>query len=62
MEPDTTPCFIPGRGARVLAVRAEERRPVGRMGELHPRVLLNHKLAQPVAVFAVDVEALALWR
>jgi phenylalanyl-tRNA synthetase beta chain len=81
VEPDTTPCFIPGRGARVLAVRTGgpggftppggaavkavpegERRPVGRMGELHPQVVLNHKLAQPASAFAVDLEALALWR
>jgi phenylalanyl-tRNA synthetase beta chain len=63
VEPDATPCFIPGRGARVLAARGEsEPRPVGRMGELHPRVLLNHKLAHPVSAFAIDLEALALWR
>ena len=57
-EPDAAPCFIPGRGARVLAVRGEERRAIGRMGELHPEVLERHKLVHPVSVFEIELELL----
>jgi uridine kinase len=48
----------PKRGAAVVAVRGEERRHVGRMGELHPQVLERHKLVQPVSCFEVDLEEL----
>jgi phenylalanyl-tRNA synthetase beta chain len=59
VEPDPAPCFIAGRGARVIAVRDGERRAVGRLGELHPQVIVSHKLAHPVSAFEVDLEALA---
>jgi phenylalanyl-tRNA synthetase beta chain len=58
-EPVAAPCFIAGRGARVLACRGDEERwEVGVMGELHPQVLENHKLVHPVAVFEVDLSIL----
>jgi phenylalanyl-tRNA synthetase beta chain len=59
VEPDATPTFISGRGARVLAVRDGTEQAVGRMGELHPEVLESYKLVHPVAIFEVDLEALA---
>jgi phenylalanyl-tRNA synthetase beta chain len=59
-EPDDAPCFIPGRGARVLATRdGSDPVPVGRMGELHPEVLERFKLVHPAAVFEVQLELLA---
>ncbi len=57
-EPDQAGCFIPGRGARVVACRGQERRQVGKMGELHPQVLENHKLIHPAAVCELDLAAL----
>ncbi len=57
-EPSAAPCFIPGRGARVLAVRGGERREAGLMGELHPEVLLRRKLVHPVSVFELRLAAL----
>ena len=62
-EPDDAGCFIPGRGARVVAVAAgagpeEAGIAVGLVGEVHPEVLERHKLVQPVALFEVDLEPL----
>jgi phenylalanyl-tRNA synthetase beta chain len=59
VEADDSPLFITGRGAVVVASRAGERRTVGRMGELHPEVLENHKIVHPASVFEVDLEKLA---
>jgi len=57
---DGAPCFIPGRGARVLATPVDggEENEVGLMGEVHPQVLENYKLVQPAAVFEVDLSRL----
>ena len=62
--PDALPCFIEGRGARVLACpldaegeTGEELR-VGLAGEIHPQVLENYKLVQPTAVFELDLQLL----
>jgi len=57
-EPDDDPVFIPGRGARILAVRGEERLAVGSMGELHPEVLETQKLVHPTAALTLDLDAL----
>jgi len=54
-EPDDSPCFIPGRGARVVLVREGRRRDAGIVGELHPEVLERHKLVHPVALFELDL-------
>jgi len=58
VEPDDDPTFIPGRGAKVIAIRDHERQVVGVMGELHPEVLENHKLVHPAAVFELSLEPL----
>lgn len=47
--------FIPGRGANV-GIGATT---VGLMGEVHPQVLERFKLIQPVALFELDLAALA---
>ena len=54
---DDSPCFIPGRGAQVLAtpVAGGEEISVGLAGEIHPQVLENNKLVQPAAVFEVNL-------
>lgn len=57
-EPDDSPCFIPGRGARVVLTAGEVRREAGRVGEVHPEVLERQRLGQPVALFEVDLTAL----
>ncbi len=59
-EQDDAPCFIPGRGARVMASRGEgdEERCVGLVGEVHPEVLEGYKLVQPTAVFELNLDLL----
>jgi phenylalanyl-tRNA synthetase beta chain len=58
-EPEELPCFIPGRGARVVVTRGELRRVAGVAGELHPEVLEHYKLVHPAAVFELDLTVLA---
>ena len=58
-QPDDSPCFISGRGARVLAQRAGQLIDLGSMGELHPEVLESYKLIHPAAVFELDLAQLA---
>jgi phenylalanyl-tRNA synthetase beta chain len=57
-EPDPSPMFIPGRGAKVIAVRGDTRHPVGHIGELHPEVLEKSKLVQPVSYFELTLQPL----
>lgn len=59
VEPSSDGLFIPGRGARLFAIRGSERRDVGLMGEVHPEVLERHKLIHPAAVLEVSLAALA---
>lgn len=58
VEPHAEPYFVPGRGARVLATRGDTRHPVGVMGEIHPAVLENFKLTQPVSIFELELDRL----
>ncbi len=46
--------FIPGRGARVLVGGKE----IGRMGEMHPKVLENFGLKAPVAALEINLSFL----
>ena len=48
------PAFHPGRAARVLM----ENRPVGWIGELHPRWQQKYELARPAVLFELDTDAL----
>ncbi|MFO7676463.1 MAG: phenylalanine--tRNA ligase subunit beta [bacterium] len=52
------PAYIPGRCARILLPRAGQRGPAGTVGEIHPQVLENFGLGQPVAVFELDLSLL----
>ncbi|WP_126664211.1 phenylalanine--tRNA ligase subunit beta [Haloterrigena salifodinae] len=52
--PTDHPTFIPGRTAAVV-IDGEE---VGVIGEVHPKVLVEHDLEVPVAAFEFDLEAL----
>ncbi|ELZ21532.1 phenylalanyl-tRNA ligase subunit beta [Haloterrigena salina JCM 13891] len=52
--PTDHPTFIPGRTASVV-IDGEE---VGVIGEVHPKVLVEHDLEVPVAAFEFDLEAL----
>lgn len=52
------PTCLPGRAARIVAVRGEQERDVGVLGELHPEVIENHRLRLPAAFFEVDLSAL----
>ena len=54
-EPKPRPWLHPGRAADVMA----EGRELGWIGELHPRVTRAWELADPVAAFELDVDALA---
>jgi phenylalanyl-tRNA synthetase beta chain len=48
----------PGRTARLLAVRGEERIPVGFAGELHPALTEASDLPRTVAVLEIDLDRL----
>ncbi|MDG5758564.1 phenylalanine--tRNA ligase beta subunit-related protein [Natronococcus sp. A-GB1] len=48
------PTFIPGRAADVVI----DGEVVGVVGEIHPKVLVEHDLEVPVAAFEFDIEAL----
>jgi phenylalanyl-tRNA synthetase beta chain len=48
------PTFIPGRAAAVVV----DGEPAGVVGEVHPKVLVEHDLEVPVAAFEFDLEAL----
>ncbi|QRV17220.1 phenylalanine--tRNA ligase subunit beta [Haloterrigena salifodinae] len=52
--PTAHPTFIPGRTAAVVIDGKE----VGVIGEVHPKVLVEHDLEVPVAAFEFDLEAL----
>ncbi|ELY78613.1 phenylalanine--tRNA ligase subunit beta [Natrinema pallidum] len=52
--PTDHPTFIPGRTAAIV-IDGEE---VGVIGELHPKVLIEHDLEVPVSAFEFDLEAL----
>ena len=52
--PTTHPTFIPGRVADVVV----DGECVGVVGEIHPRVLVDHDLELPVAAFELRLEAL----
>ncbi|MEM8836358.1 MAG: phenylalanine--tRNA ligase subunit beta [Planctomycetota bacterium] len=52
------PTFIPGRAARVFAVRDGARTDVGMLGEIHPEVLERLGLVHPVSAFELELEAL----
>ncbi len=52
--PTEHPTFIPGRTASIV-IDGEE---VGVIGEIHPKVLVEHDLEVPVSAFEFDLEAL----
>jgi phenylalanyl-tRNA synthetase beta chain len=52
------PQFLPGRGARIVAVQGQTARQVGQLGELHPEVLDAFKLRHPAALFELDLTTL----
>ena len=52
--PTDHPSFLPGRTAAVVL----DGEPVGVVGELHPKVLIEHDLELPVAAFEFDLAAL----
>jgi len=53
-EPASHPAFHPGRSARVTV----DGKPIGWLGELHPRWQQKYELPLPPTLFEVDVEAL----
>jgi phenylalanyl-tRNA synthetase beta chain len=52
---DNHPAFIAGRCAGVRLRRGGTSAPVGMLGEVHPQVLENFGLGQPVALFEFDL-------
>lgn len=52
LEESTCPCFIPGRGVKILV----NRKVIGRFGEIRPEVLMNWQLEMPVAYFEINLE------
>ncbi len=49
------PFYLPGRCARILAVKGDRKHDVGHFGEVHPEVLEHFGLTYPVAAVEVDV-------
>jgi phenylalanyl-tRNA synthetase beta chain len=54
MEEFTDPVFIDGRAARIMIGKAE----IGHFGEIHPKVLNNFKLEEPVVALEINLERL----
>jgi phenylalanyl-tRNA synthetase beta chain len=52
------PQYLPGRSARMFAVRGDRRAPVGTFGEIHPEVLERFGLTYPVAALEVELDFL----
>jgi len=52
------PQFLPGRGAKIVAVKEGTEQEVGELGELHPEVLDAFKLRHPAALFELDLTTL----
>ncbi len=50
---------LPGRAAEIVALRGEERRVVGRMGEVHPQVLEAFRLRHPTVMFELELMRLS---
>lgn len=57
-EPVEIGTFLPGRCARLVACRGDERREVGQIGEVHPEVLDRFHLRYPTVAFEVDLGGL----
>ncbi len=57
-EPLAVPTYIDGRGARIVAIRGEQRVAIGEIGELHPEVLEAFRLRHPVVAFEIDLAQL----
>ena len=53
------PAFLPGRAAKVWALKGDQRIDAGVVGEVHPRVLETYKLSHPVSLFELDLEVLS---
>ena len=47
--------YIPGRAAKVMVTKDGERIELGRLGEVHPRVLENFNIGQPVVLSELDL-------
>ena len=50
--------YLPGRAARIFAVKDGEEVLVGELGELHPAVLDAFRLKHPAAMFEIDLTTL----
>ncbi len=58
VTPTEDPSFIKGRVGKLTAKMQGKKRPFGRLGEVHPKVILNFSLEKPTAAFELDVEKL----
>ncbi|MFH1105740.1 MAG: phenylalanine--tRNA ligase subunit beta [Candidatus Aenigmatarchaeota archaeon] len=55
LKKSTHPSFIDGRIADVIV----KNKPIGFVGEIHPKVLNNFRLKMPVAAFEIDLQAIS---
>lgn len=54
-EPERLPnCFIEGRTAEISL----NNKPIGFLGEIHPKILKNWKIKMPVALFEINLEGI----
>jgi len=52
IKPTLHPSFLEGRAAAIYLGHRE----IGRLGEVHPEVLNNFELENPVSAFEIDIE------
>jgi len=55
-EPTTHSAFIPGRTARVIIGKGQDRHEIGILGEIHPRILMKFKILNPVVAFELNLQ------
>jgi phenylalanyl-tRNA synthetase beta chain len=51
VEPTTHPSFLEGRTGKVIS----EEKPLGTLGELHPRIIREWGLSLPIAAFELEI-------
>jgi len=54
IKPIENPSFIDGRCGEILI----DKNPIGIIGEVHPQVLINFGLENPVSIFEINIDEL----
>lgn len=57
-EPTSHKAFIEGRTARVIIGKGQNKKEIGIIGEVHPKVLMKFKILNPVTAFELNLQKL----